>query len=62
MKSIAGVSRRSRYTVASPASAAYPSIPIKATGIPKIDEYSLRFTMSQLNVSPISQYAVFDVA
>ncbi len=30
-------------------SAAYPTIPISATGIPIMLEYSLRFTMSQLN-------------
>ena len=30
--------------------------------IPRIEEYSLRFTMSQLKFSPISQKAVFEVA
>src|ERR1035441_7457273 len=42
--------------------APYPATPIAATGIPIRLEYSLRFTMSQLNFWLKSQYAVADFA
>ena len=57
-----GVSGRDFQNVARTNSAAYPATPIPATGIPSIVDYSLRFTMSQLNFWLKSQNAVADFA